>query len=93
MRHKQWLTALNVIVLVLGTIFLSTICRKEKTYVPPPPPTVTVSRPVQQTVIDYLEFTGTTEAVESVEIRARVEGYLQSIHFKDGARVRKGDHD
>jgi RND family efflux transporter MFP subunit len=42
-------------------------------------------------VTDYLEFTGTTEAVESVEIRARIEGYLESIHFKDGSRVKNGD--
>lgn len=66
-------------------------CRKEQEYVPPPPPLVTVSLPIHQTVIDYDRFTGTTEAVESVEIRARVEGYLESILFEDGARVEKGD--
>jgi RND family efflux transporter MFP subunit len=91
MRRKQYITIFKIIVLILGLLVFITGCRKDNTYISPPPPTVTVSRPVHQTVIDYLEFTGTTEAVESVEIRARVEGYLESIHFKDGVRVRKGD--
>jgi multidrug efflux pump subunit AcrA (membrane-fusion protein) len=58
---------------------------------PPPLPTVTVARPVVRDVVDALQFTGRTEAVESVEIRARVEGFLESIHFEDGAAVQQGD--
>jgi RND family efflux transporter MFP subunit len=57
----------------------------------PPPPQVTVSRPVARDVVHYAEFSGTTEAVESVTIRARVEGDLEKIHFSEGAMVRKGD--
>lgn len=57
----------------------------------PPPPRVTVCRPVTRDVVHYTEFTGTTEAVESVTIRARVEGYLEKIHFSQGAVVQKGD--
>ena len=57
----------------------------------PPPPTVTVSQPVTQNVVHYAEFSGTTEAVESVTIRARVEGYLEKILFTEGAMVQKGD--
>lgn len=75
---------------LLAFVFLCG-CGEEQGYVPPPPPTVTVSRPVEQTVMNYDRFTGTTEAVESVEIRARVEGYLERILFEDGARVKKGD--
>ncbi len=60
--------------------------------VAPPPPTVTVSRPVTKDVVHYAEFSGTTEAVESVTIRARVEGYLEEIHFTQGAMVQKGEH-
>jgi RND family efflux transporter MFP subunit len=56
----------------------------------PPPPAVTVSRPVTRDVIHYAEFSGTTEAVEAVTIRARVEGYLDKIHFTEGAMVTKG---
>ena len=65
--------------------------KKANQFVPPPPPSVTVARPAERSVTDYAEFTGTTQAVESVEIRARVEGFLQSIHFEAGAVVRKGD--
>ena len=56
----------------------------------PPPPAVTVSKPVTQDVVHYAEFSGTTEAVESVTIRARVEGYLEKIHFTEGAMVTQG---
>ena len=57
----------------------------------PPPPQVTVSRPMTKDVVHYAEFNGTTEAVESVTIRARVEGYLEKIHFSEGAMVQEGD--
>ena len=66
-------------------------CRQKNQYQAPPPPAVTVSRPLQQAVTHYAEFTGMTDAVESVDIRARVEGYLQSIHFTPGTWVEKGD--
>ncbi len=65
--------------------------RKENTFVPPPPPPVTVSRPAQQPVTDYLYLTGNTQAVDQVQLDARVEGFLTSIHFKDGDYVKKGD--
>ena len=79
------------IVLVMATAF-SAGCGKDKnTYTPPPPPEVTVSKPVRQIVSDFAEFTGNTQALEFVEIRARVEGFLQRIHFTTSARVKKGD--
>lgn len=56
-----------------------------------PPPAVTVAPPVRQSVTNYLEFTGNTAATESVMLVARVEGYLDVIHFTDGAQVKKGD--
>jgi RND family efflux transporter MFP subunit len=56
-----------------------------------PPPAVSVSRPVERDVTDNAEFTGRTAAVESVQVRARVWGHLQRIHFKEGAEVKKGD--
>ena len=46
---------------------------------PPEPPTVTVARPVQRDVVDYAEFTGSTKAVQTLEVRARVEGVLMSV--------------
>jgi RND family efflux transporter MFP subunit len=64
---------------------------KENKFVAPPPPPVTVSRPVQQAVTDYIYLTGNTQAVDLVQLEARVEGFLTSIHFKDGDFVKKGD--
>jgi RND family efflux transporter MFP subunit len=64
-------------------------CEQKNTYVEPPPPKVTVSQPVQQEVIEYLTFTGTTRPYEQVEIRARVAGFLQSMHFTPGTLVEK----
>ncbi len=55
------------------------------------PPPVTVATPLARTVVEWDEFTGQFEAVEFVEVRARVNGYLQSVHFQDGQMVRKGD--
>ena len=57
----------------------------------PPPPAVTVSTPVEATVTDDNYVTGRTEAVESVQVRAHVWGYLDKINFKEGAEVKKGD--
>jgi RND family efflux transporter MFP subunit len=57
----------------------------------PPPPTVTVAKPVQRTIVDQDEYVGRFVAVDSVEIRARVSGYLEKVHFKDGQIVKQGD--
>lgn len=64
-------------------------CQNKETT--PPPPEVTVSRPTVQAVTDYLDFTGNTAATDSVSLVARVEGYLEAVHFVDGSRVKKGD--
>jgi multidrug efflux system membrane fusion protein len=66
-------------------------CGEDNTYVPPPPPTVTVSQPTQRTVTDFIELTGNTQSSNSVDLVARVEGYLQSVNFTDGSFVKKGD--
>ena len=57
----------------------------------PPPPSVTVSKPLQREIVEWDEYTGRFEAVETVEIRARVSGYLTELHFKDGQAVKQGD--
>ena len=54
------------------------------------PPEVIVSHPLQKKVTEFLEFPGTTAALEFVEIRARVEGWLESVDFEPGSRVEKG---
>lgn len=87
MKERPWFGAgcLAAAVLLLHG------CQKPPELTPPPPPMVIVGKPVQQAVTEYAEFTGRTEAVELVEIRARVEGYLQSISFQPGTKVKKGD--
>jgi RND family efflux transporter MFP subunit len=52
---------------------------------------VTVSQPLTREVAEWDDYTGRLEAVESVEVRARVNGYLQSVNFKEGSIVKKGD--
>ena len=56
-----------------------------------PPPAVTVARPLQKTITEWDEYTGRFSAVESVEVRARVSGFIDSVHFKDGQIVKQGD--
>jgi membrane fusion protein, multidrug efflux system len=57
----------------------------------PPPPAVTVAQPTKRTVTDWDEFTGRFEAVEEVQVRARVGGFVTSVEFRDGAIVHAGD--
>ena len=65
-------------------------CGKRQEGVKQAPPTVTVSQPLQQEVTDYLELTGTVTPSRSVDLVARVTGYLQSVDFQDGAMVPEG---
>ncbi len=64
-------------------------CRAEQDPAPPPPK-VTVSQPVRRTVTDTLQATGNTRAFLSVQLVARVEGYLEKVLFRDGQDVKKG---
>ena len=58
---------------------------------PPPPPQVTVTKPTKRLVTEQEEYVGRFVAVDAIEVRARVSGYLDAIHFKDGQLVKKGD--
>src|SRR5262249_44540115 len=57
---------------------------------PPPPPKVTVAQPVREAVTDYLDLTGNTQAIYTVQLVARVVGDLEKVLFQDGQRVKKG---
>jgi RND family efflux transporter MFP subunit len=57
----------------------------------PPPPQVTIAKPTSKMIADQDEYVGRFVAVESVEVRARVPGYLEAIHFQDGQIVKAGD--
>ena len=65
-------------------------CREANEFQPPPPPKVTTAKPLVQTVWTSVEFPGRTQAIESVEVRARVEGFLRTIEFEEGAEVVQG---
>jgi membrane fusion protein, multidrug efflux system len=67
-------------------------CHRDPTAVAPAqPPVIPVSRPVGREVTDYVDFTGRTDAVQSVDIRPRVTGYLVQMPFQEGASVKAGD--
>src|SRR5215469_7957659 len=66
-------------------------CNKPAPAPAPPPPPVTIAKPIKKEIIEWDEFTGRTDAVESVDVRPRVSGYIDNITFKAGDRVNKGD--
>jgi multidrug efflux system membrane fusion protein len=76
---------------ILATQLLTGCDNKPAASSGPGLPAVTVSRPVQQKVTEWDEYTGRFVAVKTVEIRARVSGFIDSIHFKDGQIVKQGD--
>ncbi len=87
---RWWINAIGLTIAV-GIVGAAIGCRDRTTGSAAPPPAVTVAKPVAQTVTDYLTFTGNTAPTNSVTLAARVEGYLEKVHFTDGSRVKKGD--
>jgi RND family efflux transporter MFP subunit len=84
---KPWIRIAVVVSAILGVG-----CDDKSSQVVAPAPTpVTVSKPTQDQVSDFVEFTGTTDAMASVDVRARVKGFLKKVNFADGAYVQQGD--
>lgn len=77
-------TSLTILMLMACTDTTSTAKR-------PPPPAVTVAKPLVEEITEWDGYTGRLQAIQSVEVRARVSGYLQSVHFEDGTVVERGD--
>ena len=73
----------------IGALALSG-CGESNTYVPPPPPKVTVANPIKQPYTRYLTATGNVAAINTANLVARVSGFLQSMNYKDGTFVKKG---
>ena len=91
-KHPDPPTTFQVMA-VLGALILSLIltsCKKPPPPGPPPPPKVTVMLPKQEVITSHIEVTGNTQAVQTVQLRARVEGFLEKVLFKDGQMVKKG---
>jgi multidrug efflux pump subunit AcrA (membrane-fusion protein) len=79
-------------VLLAALLFAAPGCGHAPPPMPPSgPPQVEVSLPVHQEIRDYEDFSGQTESVASIDIRARVTGYLSKVNFEHGAEVKKGD--
>ena len=90
MRYPITLRIGSALVLALGLGLAG--CTRAPSGVPPPEPTtIPVSYPAQREITDFVEFTGRTEAVQSVDIRPRTTGYLVKIPFKEGSEVKAGD--
>ena len=76
----------------IGAAALLAACsEQQKQQVAPAAPKVTVSRPIQRTIVDHDEYVGRFVPVETVELRSRVSGYLDKVHFQDGQYVKQGD--
>ena len=86
---KTWIIRVAFLLLVA---FSFPGCKKKQEQAPkPPPPEVTVEKVVLQTVPVHLNYVATTDSVKTVDIRARVEGFLEERRFVEGADVKKGD--
>src|SRR6476661_739331 len=70
--------------------FVALTACEQNSFVPPPPPKVDVGVPVQRSITRFLEATGNTAPIKNVDLVARVQGFLQSIEYKDGAFVKEG---
>ncbi|MGJ0483821.1 MAG: efflux RND transporter periplasmic adaptor subunit [Methylomicrobium sp.] len=79
----------NIAALAGSVMIFASGCEEKNAYVSPPPPQVTVSRPIQRQVKEYLEFTGNTQPFNTVQLVARVQGYLEKVFFHDGDTVKK----
>lgn len=73
------------------TFILFACSEEKKAPAPPPPPEITVIETIAQEIPIYVEFFGQTSGFKDIAIRARVEGFLEGIHFQEGSEVKKGD--
>ena len=76
-RHRRIKGGKSLVLLAAALLVLATACESKPVYSPPPPPKVTVDQPVRQMITDSLELTGNTQAINTVQLPARVEGYLE----------------
>lgn len=88
-RNEAWRQAGRTLAAAAAVVALAG-CEDKNTFVAPPPPKVDVATPVQRPVTRYIEATGNTAPIKSVDLVARVQGFLQSIDYQDGTFVKQG---
>lgn len=91
MRALRQIHTLARIAAAIAVATMATACGESQPVASLPPPEVAVSQPVEQTAVEYFTTTGRTAAVEEVDVRARVGGYLVKVNFEDGRDVKAGD--
>jgi membrane fusion protein, multidrug efflux system len=89
-RSQRRSRAIAVLLALSGASAVLTGCGSRNTFVPPPPPKVVVAQPLQKPVTLFIFLTGNTAAYRTANLVARVQGYLESIDYKDGAAVKQG---
>lgn len=90
-HHHRHFRALASLLLALFLILGLAACKQEATVAAPPTPEVPVATPLDMATMDWDDYTGRIEAIEQVDIRSRVSGYINKIEFKEGSVVQKGD--
>src|ERR1700724_4695357 len=86
---RESAAAISSILFVIFACVASSAC-EQNSFCPPPPPKVDVAIPATRTITRYLEATGNTAPIKTVDLVARVQGFLQSIDYQDGAFVKEG---
>ncbi|MDA9521844.1 hemolysin secretion protein D [Bradyrhizobium sp. CCBAU 11434] len=87
--HRAWRHIGRALAASAAVIALAG-CEDKNAYVAPPPPKVDVATPIQRPVTRYVEATGNTAPIKSVDLVARVQGFLQTIDYTDGTFVKQG---
>jgi RND family efflux transporter MFP subunit len=95
-RKRRWGTGVLLLLLAIAAVALGYRYwgfwqTEQAAPAAPPPPAVTVTKPMVKELVEWKDFTGQFQAVDAVDVRARVSGYLESINFVDGQTVKKGD--
>ncbi len=88
LRYSRQACVLLIYSAILPLLF--TACQEASPSIPPSLPKATVAHPIRRKITDYLDLTGNTQAINTVQLVARVSGYLEGVYFKDGQFVKKG---
>src|SRR5262245_33020265 len=92
-NYLKWMASFRRLAEVTGLVLAILIagCQRKKAQPAVSPPAVSIVQPVQREIVEWDEYIGRLESPETVEVRARVSGYLDKVHFKEGKEVKKGD--